>query len=322
MTGPVQIAWATSTPASTEAVNRLHDLGNGVIVVHPTPGSGGEGIARDVLHALGKQFRERTPRDPRRLQTLARIWLSAELARELVIAGADRRPASDWKLLRDLAGDADARLTLVVERRPTGDQVSALGDEIRELTLAELIEQLPPAMPPDTWGIFDESGSPNERLGYPPVPDVDFVFFPSACVDLLPEHDAARVLRAFECARAATMLWLAFRRGTEHRHVEPAACARVPGHARGAVRHRRWCDHRVARRAGRVPARRDPARDRPRHVRGRSPTPCRCARDHRDRGRLALLPRAAPRRHRRARGRNQSERRPDRRADARLGRPR
>jgi hypothetical protein len=73
-------------------------------------------------------------------------------------------------------------------------------------------------MPPDTWGIFDESGSPDHRLGYPPVPDVDFAFFPSACIDLLPEHDAARVIRAFERARAATMLWLELRRGIETRH--------------------------------------------------------------------------------------------------------
>jgi hypothetical protein len=52
---------------STAVVNTRHDLGNGVIVVHPTPGHGGEGIARDVLQALGKRFRDRTPRDPLRL---------------------------------------------------------------------------------------------------------------------------------------------------------------------------------------------------------------------------------------------------------------
>ena len=119
-------------------------------------------------------------------------------------------------------------------------------------------------MPPDAWGIFDKSGSPDDRPGYPPVPDVDFAFFPSACIDLLPEYDAARVLRAFERGRAATMLWLELRRGFEPRHgPRPAARACVLGHARRAVRHRRRRDHGVARRAGRVPAQRDPARDRP-----------------------------------------------------------
>jgi hypothetical protein len=218
VTRPAQIAIASPTPASTAAVNRLHDLGNRVIVAHPTPGRGGEGIARDVLHALGKQLRDGTPRDPRRLQTLAGIWLRAELARELVIAASDRRPATDWRILRDLCSETLARLTFVVERRPTRDQLATLGNDVRELTLTELVYELPPPTGPDRWGIFDESGSPDERPGYPPVPDVDFAYFPSVCIDLLAEHDAARVLRAFERARALTMLWFELRRGFEPRH--------------------------------------------------------------------------------------------------------
>jgi hypothetical protein len=159
---------------SAAAVNSRHDLGNGVIVVHPTPGHGGEGIARDVLQALGKRFRDRTPRDPRRLQALAGIWLRAEVTRELVIVGADRRPAADWVVLRDLCSETVTRLTLVVERRPNRDQLAALREaDVRELTVSELVYELPPSTPPDTWGIFDESGSPDERPGYPPAPDVD-----------------------------------------------------------------------------------------------------------------------------------------------------
>jgi hypothetical protein len=215
---PVQIARAAPTAASTAAVSRLHDLDNRVIVVHPTPGRGGEGIARDVLQALGKRFGDRTPRDPRRLLALAAIWLRAELTRELVITAADRRPAADWKLLRDLSSDSYARLSLVVEGRLSRDHIAALGDDLHELTLSELVDELPPPMPPDTWGIFDESGSPDDRRGYPPVPDVDFAFFPSVCADLLPEYDAFWVMRAFERARAATMLWLQLRRGIEDRH--------------------------------------------------------------------------------------------------------
>ncbi|HWJ49440.1 MAG TPA: hypothetical protein VNR42_00375 [Solirubrobacteraceae bacterium] len=219
MTRPVQIAHAAPAFASTVAVNSRHDLGNGVIVVHPTPGHGGEGIARDVLQALGKRFRDRTLRDPRRLQAHAGIWLRAELTRELVIVGADHRPATDWLVLRDLCSETLTRLTLVVERRPARDQRDAIGEQdVRELTVPELVQELPPSTPPDTWGIFDESGSPDERPGYPPVPDVDFAYFPSACTDLLSEYDAARVLRAFERARALTMLWFELRRGFEPRH--------------------------------------------------------------------------------------------------------
>jgi hypothetical protein len=189
-----------------------------VIVVYPTPGRGGEGIARDVLQALGKRFRDRAPRDPRRLMALAAIWLCAQCARELVIAAADRHPAADWRLLRDLASDAGVRLTLVVERCASSDHVAELGDDVRELTLSELVEELPLAAPPDKWGLFDESGSPDDRRGCPPVPDVDFALFPSACTDLLPEHDAFWVMTAFERARQATMLWLELRRGIEDRH--------------------------------------------------------------------------------------------------------
>ena len=204
---------------STAAVSSRHDFGNGVIVVYPTPGHGGEGIARDVLQALGKRFRDRAPRNPQRLQALAAIWLRAEVTRELVIAGADRRPAADWRVLRDLCSETFTRLTFVVERRPDRDQLAALReDTVRELTVSELVYELPPPTPPDRWGIFDESGSPDERPGYPPVPDVDFPYFPSACTDLLPEYDAARVLRAFERARTLTMLWFELRRGFEPRH--------------------------------------------------------------------------------------------------------
>ena len=219
MTLRVQIAHAAPRIASAVAVNSRHDPGNGVIVVHPTPGHGSEGIARDVLQALGKRFRDRTPRDPRRLQALAGIWLRAELTRELVIGGADRRPATDWVVLGDLCSETLTRLTFVVERRPDRDQLATLwAADVRELTVPELVQELPSATPPDTWGIFDESGTPDERPGYPPVPDVDFLSFPSACTDLLPEHDAARVLRAFERARALTMLWFELRRGFEPRH--------------------------------------------------------------------------------------------------------
>jgi hypothetical protein len=219
MTARVQIAWAVPGLASTRAVNELHDRVNRVTVVHPTPGRGGEGIARDVLQALGKQFREHTPRDPHRLQTLAAIWLRAERARELIIADADRRDARDWRILHDLCGATLTRLTLVIEQRATHDQLAALGQEhVRELTARELVEEMPSPTPQDTWGIFDESGSPDERPGFPPVPDVDFPYFPSAVADLLDEHDAARVLRAFDRGRSLTMLWFDLRRGFEPRH--------------------------------------------------------------------------------------------------------
>jgi hypothetical protein len=171
----------------------------------------------DILQALGKQFRERTPRDPRKLEALAGIWLRAERVGELLIAGADRRPQDDWMLLGRLCGATRTRLTMIVEQPASDHQVAGLGGDVRELTLAELVAETP-VLPEDVWGIFDQSGSPDDRPGYPPVPDVDFALFPSACSDVLLKRDADRAVRTFDRARRATMLWLELRRGIERRH--------------------------------------------------------------------------------------------------------
>ena len=70
-----------------------------VVLIVPTPGRGGEGIARDILRALGKRFDlPRTPRDPQALLKLASTGLSAlrrrsragELSND---GGADSQPA-------------------------------------------------------------------------------------------------------------------------------------------------------------------------------------------------------------------------------------
>ncbi|MGO9902433.1 MAG: hypothetical protein ACLP0J_22720 [Solirubrobacteraceae bacterium] len=218
MSARVQIAHAEQTPASTAAVKRLHDLGRGVLVVYPTPGRGGAGIARDMLQALGKRFRDRTPRDPRKLETLAGIWLRAERWVEgLLIAAAERRPAEDWRLLDRLCGETGLRLTMIVEQPASDRHVAALGGDLRELTLAELVAETP-VMPEDPWGLFDRSETPDDRPGYPPVPDVDFALFPSACKDVLLHDDAAWAVRTFDQARRATTLWLELRRGIEKRH--------------------------------------------------------------------------------------------------------
>ena len=63
-----------------------------------------------------------------------------------------------------------------------------------------------------------QSGSPDARPGYPPVPDVDFALFPSACADVLLQYDAGWAVSTFEQAPRATMLWLELRRGIEARH--------------------------------------------------------------------------------------------------------
>ena len=201
MTSVVDIAHAPDTPTTTAEVKRLHDHGLGVVVVYPTPGQGSEGVARDILRALGKEFRERSPRDPHQLASLAAIWLDAEAIRDLVIAHADRRPAAEWSLLSDLcAAEGAPSLTLVLEQPPSASQLAALAADTREVTLAEISRR------ESSWSlnprVLDEDRS------YPPVPDVDFAFFPTACADLLPEREAVRVIQTFVIGRELTMLRL------------------------------------------------------------------------------------------------------------------
>ena len=68
---------------------------------------------------------------------------------------------------------------MIIEQPASDRHVAALEGDVRELTLAELVAETP-VMPEDPWGIFDRSGSPDDRPGYPPVPDVDFALFPNA----------------------------------------------------------------------------------------------------------------------------------------------
>jgi hypothetical protein len=138
VTSTVQIAHTNPTPAGTAAVKRLHDLAGGTLVVYPTPGRGGEGIARDILHALGKRFYTRAPRDPPKLEALAALWLRAERT------GDDRRPVSEWTLLGDVCGHNGngLRLTLVVERAVSDSRRAALDADVTELTLDQLPARL------------------------------------------------------------------------------------------------------------------------------------------------------------------------------------
>jgi hypothetical protein len=75
-----------------------------VLLIVPTPGRGGEGIARDILRALGKRFdRPRTPRDPRTLLKLADLWLCAHRITTLIVRHADRLAPRTWREILQIA---------------------------------------------------------------------------------------------------------------------------------------------------------------------------------------------------------------------------
>lgn len=89
--------------ATRVAVNELHDLTAGVIVVHPRPTPGR--LAHDVLVALTKDFRSPGwPGAPPRAWKLAGLWLAAEQIRHVVVYGAHRLRHDDVEQLVAASG--------------------------------------------------------------------------------------------------------------------------------------------------------------------------------------------------------------------------
>lgn len=86
------------------------------------------------------------------------------------------------------------------------DEHAALrGTHRKELSADELSRWLQPAPHPRTGGL-DQPGE------FPPVPDVDFPFFPSACAELLPEPAARIAIDTFREGRRLTFSWLSLHR--------------------------------------------------------------------------------------------------------------
>lgn len=80
------------------AINELHDLASGVIVVHPRPTT--RRLAHDVLVALTKDFRSPGwSGGPPRAWKLARLWLAAEHICHVVVYGAHRLKHDDVEQL-------------------------------------------------------------------------------------------------------------------------------------------------------------------------------------------------------------------------------
>jgi hypothetical protein len=109
--------------SSTRSTHARED--DHVLLIVPTPGRGGEGIARDILRALGKRFdRPRTPRDPRTLLKLADLWLRAHRITTLIIRHADRLPPRTWREILQIA-PANANTWLWAEHPITAARIEA-----------------------------------------------------------------------------------------------------------------------------------------------------------------------------------------------------
>jgi hypothetical protein len=150
----------------------------GVLLVVPTPGRGGGGIARDVLRALGKHLdRPHTPREPARLSQLARAWLKAHEITRLIIRNADRLEHETWRELCAMTPDlAQVWLWINPGELTAAHQIAAKRLRLRPATIEELIETV-------RWE--REASDPRlvlaEDSPCPTVADADYPVFAVIC---------------------------------------------------------------------------------------------------------------------------------------------
>ena len=145
-----------------------------VLVVAPTPGQGREGIARDVLRAMGKRFDlPRTPRDPATLLARADLWLRASRITTLVVRDADRLDADTWRHLAAI-GEENAALWLLADPAELTTSHHDAGQDlgIRPGSLRRLAAKIGSPARSVCWATRLVEETPT-----PIAPDVDYAFF-------------------------------------------------------------------------------------------------------------------------------------------------
>lgn len=138
------------------------------LLVVPTPGRGGAGIARDILRALGKRFDlPRTPTEPQTLLRLAALWLRAHRTATLIVRHAETLTPATWhEILQIAPATADAWLwaeePITAAHRHVCDRCGVSDATWQQLAatiifapatahpMARLAEQVPAPIAPDT----------------------------------------------------------------------------------------------------------------------------------------------------------------------------
>jgi hypothetical protein len=156
-----------------------------VLVVAPTPGRGGEGIARDILRAMGKRFDlPRTPRDPATLLARADLWMRASRITTLIIRHAERLAADTWRHLAAI-GPEHAELWLLADPAElTASHHDAAQDLATEPgSLGQLRTRVGSQTASGCWATRLAEQTPT-----PIAPDVDYAFF--AVASQAPDREA------------------------------------------------------------------------------------------------------------------------------------
>ena len=145
-----------------------------VLVVAPTPGRGGEGIARDVLRAMGKRFDlPRTPRDPATLLARADLWLRASRVTTLIVRHAERLAADTWRHLAAIGSEHTGLWLLADPAELTVSHHDAGQDlEVTPGSLGRLTARIGSPARPACWATRLAEQTPT-----PIAPDIDYAFF-------------------------------------------------------------------------------------------------------------------------------------------------
>jgi hypothetical protein len=170
------------------AFGARHDLGQGVVVCHPTPGAATLSVlGEDLLVALGKRPGGPAAEGIRgRAWELARLWLRAEQVRHLVVLRAHLLPTPRWRELAELTAAAGTRLWLVAHHAGRDPDHRADLGEIRDGDVG-------PGRP---WRVaLSLLPTPATVVNgeFPEVPDVEFPLFRTTARRLLDPAGFAHV---------------------------------------------------------------------------------------------------------------------------------
>lgn len=175
----------------------------GVVVCRATPEAVPTQLARDVLRALGKRFDVAdSPRRADRLWPRVTTWLLAEDVGELIVLRGHLLPADSVMQLLG-AMRRGMQLTLFVHASmvpPTLRQAFADADVAVQCVDVDRYAMGLPS--------FVDPREPPARTSLPVLPRDDFLFFPSACAEVLDDKVLDRVCEVIAAARRATDRWL------------------------------------------------------------------------------------------------------------------
>jgi hypothetical protein len=200
-------------PASTCALQALHDVDGGVVVVRVSPGPHRlHLIAMDVLAALGKHhLRPGSVRAGEENWRRCTAWLAGEQTQHLIVDRAEILQAHQWELFIGLAAHCGLSLWLIAHG---GSLVRSQREMLTDWPLTEIdFGQFIAEHAPQIAGGVSPAGlsvaAPVATRPFPELPHSDFTTFRADCRQLLTADAFERIDAEMQDAACRTRRWLA-----------------------------------------------------------------------------------------------------------------